>query len=91
MGHHHPDRPHEHCHNHDHPHDGEMTVAETLRRLLEHWIHHNNDHIGSYRQWADKARDQGLEEAAAEIEKAMETTAAVSEAFRRARASIPKA
>jgi hypothetical protein len=86
---------HHHDHSHDHPHDhahheAEMSFAEKISRLLEHWIQHNDDHIRSYREWAEKARAQGLAEAAGKIDEAAEKTAAVSEAFRKALASTGK-
>ena len=90
MSHHH-DHDHSHDHDHHHAHGEAMTFGKKISLLLEHWIQHNDDHIASYREWAEKARGEGLEEAAAEIEKAAEITAAVSEAFRRARGSISAA
>jgi hypothetical protein len=85
MSHHH-DHPHDHSHDHDH-HGTEMAADEKIARLLEHWIQHNDDHIRSYREWAEKARAQGLAEAAAKIDEAVEMTAAVSGAFREALAA----
>ncbi|MGD8366734.1 MAG: hypothetical protein PVG78_03750 [Desulfobacterales bacterium] len=88
MSHHHD---HSHHHPHDHAHQGQqMPVDEKIARLLEHWIQHNDDHIRSYREWAEKARAQGLAEVAAKIDEAAEMTAAVSEAFHQALASTRK-
>jgi uncharacterized protein (UPF0128 family) len=28
---------------------------EKLKRLLEHWMEHNNKHVQLYRDWAEKA------------------------------------
>jgi hypothetical protein len=88
MSHHH-DHDHSHDHDHHHAHAEEMPFAEKVSRLLDHWIQHNDDHIATYREWAEKARSEGLEEVAAQMENAAETTAAVTEAFRRAKGSIP--
>mgnify|MGYP001025960870 CR=1 FL=1 len=96
MSHHHdPHDPHDHPHSHDHGHShgeaGEMPFNEKIARLLDHWVQHNDDHVRSYRQWAEKARSHGLAETAAALDKAAETTAAVTEAFHEARASVPDA
>ena len=53
-------------------------------KLLEHWIGHNDDHAESYRNWADKARAEGLGEAAGLLEEAAEATLAITETFRQA-------
>lgn len=93
MSHHH--EPHDHSHSHDHGHSpgeaGEMPFNEKISRLLDHWVQHNDDHVRSYREWAEKARSHGLAETAAALDKAAETTAAVTDAFREARASVPEA
>jgi len=95
MSHHHdPHDPHDHSHSHHHGHahgaGGEMPFDQKIARLLEHWVEHNDDHIRSYREWAEKAREKGLVETAAALEKAAVATAAVTDAFQDARASIPK-
>jgi len=28
-------------------------------KMVAHWLHHNEDHARSYRQWADRARNLG--------------------------------
>jgi len=38
--------------------------VEKLKILLEHWIEHNREHGGEFREWADKAKD--IREAAVE-------------------------
>lgn len=32
-----------------------MEDAEKLRVLLPHWIEHNGEHAGEFREWAQKA------------------------------------
>lgn len=32
-----------------------MEEADKLRVLLPHWIEHNGEHAGEFRQWAEKA------------------------------------
>jgi len=55
---------------------GEEAVSGTvkLRKMVEHWISHNEEHASSYRLWASRAREVGhvepgdiLEEIASEI------------------------
>ncbi len=55
-----------------------------LRKMVEHWISHNEDHAGSYRLWAGRAREAGheaagaiLEEIASEVVKQNEKFAAI--------------
>ncbi|WP_456370856.1 hypothetical protein [Geoglobus sp.] len=31
---------------------------EKLRRLLAHWIAHNEEHISKYREWADRLAEE---------------------------------
>ena len=58
------------------PDKGEEAVSGTvkLRKMVEHWISHNEDHARSYLLWASRAREVGqdepgeiLEEIASEI------------------------
>jgi hypothetical protein len=38
-----------------------------LRALLHYWVEHNREHGQEFREWADKARNFGEAEIAAEI------------------------
>ncbi len=58
-----------------------MSISEKLRKLLDHWIQHNDDHAANYRDWAARARAEGLDETAALLEQAAELTQATSEKF----------
>jgi hypothetical protein len=40
---------------------------ENLSHLIEHWIEHNESHIQSFREWAQKAKKDGFLEAAEHI------------------------
>jgi hypothetical protein len=33
-----------------------------LGTIVHHWIHHNEDHARSYREWGDRARALGEQE-----------------------------
>ena len=45
-------------HHHHHHHDvkSDLTFEDKLIKLLEHWLKHNADHAGTYREWAQRAR-----------------------------------
>ncbi len=36
-----------------------MTELEKLKHLIEHWIEHNDAHVKSYNEWADRAESMG--------------------------------
>lgn len=46
-------------------------TVDKLRVLLPHWVEHNRSHKAEFVKWAAAARDEGLEEVAALIEKAV--------------------
>jgi rubrerythrin len=58
------DRHHEHEHGNEHTHEKDEAVSEIvrLRKMVEHWISHNEEHARSYRLWASRAREAGCEE-----------------------------
>ncbi|MDR3557712.1 MAG: hypothetical protein P4L55_23390 [Syntrophobacteraceae bacterium] len=84
---------HEKHHGHHEEHSHEHAAAKTsdeppetsrLRKMVEHWISHNEDHAGSYRQWANRARQAGygaagdiLEQVASEVVKQNEKFAEI--------------
>ena len=82
-GHHHD---HDHDHGHDHDHSSEGKEMKTLAALISHWVHHGEDHIDSYREWADKAMEHGREDVADEINEAISLLANANDAFKRAAA-----
>jgi hypothetical protein len=53
---------HQDDHHHDEGH--KMTAESKMLHLIKHWIHHNEDHMSSYREWASRASEMGLEEVA---------------------------
>ena len=62
----HSHHPHEE-HSHSHEHEGGESTAEPsqtarLRKMVEHWVSHNEDHAASYRLWAGRAREAGCSE-----------------------------
>jgi hypothetical protein len=65
-----------------------MPLDDKLLKLLDHWIKHNEDHALNYRNWAEKAKANGWEEAGALIGEAAEISLAVNEKFQKALALI---
>ncbi len=94
MSHHHNhDHDHDHDHgdhhHHDHSHGTlEMTFAEKIEKLLDHWIKHNEDHAASYDGWADQAKLNHLEAVAAIIEDAAQMNRTMNENFEKAKALL---
>lgn len=39
-----------------------MTDLEKLKHLLEHWAGHNEGHVNTYLEWAEKAKVSGNKE-----------------------------
>jgi hypothetical protein len=76
---------HEHTgHTHEHHEEKAKAVSDDLaklRILLPHWIEHNEEHAESFREWAGKAREMGLETVARQIEEAVERMATCNEAL----------
>ena len=53
-----------------------------LRRLIEHWAEHNDEHLARFRESAEEAKRLGFTEAAEKLRKASEEAAKVSERLR---------
>jgi hypothetical protein len=49
-----------------------MDQKKKLSVVIEHWIEHNESHMGEYKKWAQTAGELGLDSVKAEIEEAME-------------------
>jgi len=49
-----------------------MDQRKKLSVVIEHWIEHNEAHMGEYKKWAQTAGELGLDSVKAEIEEAME-------------------
>jgi hypothetical protein len=47
-----------------------MDQKKKLSVVIEHWIEHNESHMGEYKKWAHTAGELGLEMVRAEIEEA---------------------
>jgi len=97
MTHHHEhEHEHDHCHDHDHDHghhhhhevQTEMSFEEKMVKLLDHWIRHNDDHAGTYRGWAEKARENHMEATAELLKEAAQMTVAINSRFEAALAAL---
>jgi hypothetical protein len=58
--------------------------------LLPHWIEHNEGHAESFQEWADRARELGLETVAKHIEVAVDRMTACSQALAAALRELEK-
>jgi cobalt/nickel transport system ATP-binding protein len=82
---------HTHGHGHGHEHEQSPQGTEDLRKLhvmLDHWIEHDESHVESYREWAQKASAADEEEIAREIHLAMDDSASVQSHLKRAKAIL---
>ncbi len=48
-----------------------MDQKKKLSVVIEHWIEHNESHMGEYKKWAQIAGELGLDLVKAEIEQAV--------------------
>ncbi len=65
-----------------------MTFEEQLKTLFDHWIRHNDSHVASYKDWAEKARSRQLGETAALLDEVAALTENVSRKIDEALKSI---
>ncbi len=49
-----------------------------IRKLLEHWIEHNDEHVSRFRETSDEAEMMGIAEAAKHLRTAVEKGEEVS-------------
>ena len=79
-----------HHHHHHHGHETESTLSfdEKLIKLIEHWIKHNGDHAKTYRDWAQKAKQNGMDDAAVLLNDAAEMTDRISKTLGQAAESV---
>ncbi len=88
---------HTHEHTHEHTHDGHEHTHEdiglhdsskdmaTLSALITHWIHHGEDHVDSYKEWAEKAKAHGKEDVSEALNEAISLLERANEAFGKAK------
>jgi len=69
------------------------TIAEelshdNLSHLIEHWIEHNESHIQSFREWAQKAKKDGFLEASEDIFEAADKMEEANKRLHKAREGL---
>lgn len=57
---------HDH-HDHQHTHESGKDELNMLSILLDHWVHHNEDHAKDFSEWSKKAVTMGKPETAEAI------------------------
>ena len=75
-------------HHHDHEAHDEMPFDEKLLKLLDHWIKHNEDHALNYRKWAEKAKTNGISDAAGLLEEVADMSLTINEKLEAALATL---
>jgi len=48
-----------------------MDEKKKLSVVIEHWVEHNESHMGEYKKWAQRAGELGLDLVKTEIEEAV--------------------
>ncbi len=56
--------------------------------MIEHWIEHNESHIQSFKEWAQKAKKDGFLEAAEDILEAANKVEEANELLNKARKGL---
>ena len=77
-----------HHHHHDHDSHGELSFDEKMAKMLDHWIKHNQDHALNYRNWAEKAKANGKDDAGVLLGEAADMSLAINAKFEAALAII---
>jgi hypothetical protein len=62
-----------------------MDQKKKLSVVIEHWIEHNESHMGEYKKWAQRAGEMELDLVKAEIEEAMEKISQANEHLEKAK------
>jgi hypothetical protein len=73
----------DHSHHHHHAHGGkdepQLDYAQKLERRLEHWRHHNEDHLDGYQQWVETSAANGYAEISARLEEVLDLSRRITE------------
>lgn len=62
----------------------ELSELEKLRVLIPHWLEHSHSHRHEFEKWLAVAKNEGQEEAAAAMEKALQKLAKADKYLRKA-------
>ena len=76
---------HHRHHGDNHP-LGQTTLSEKgkLRKLLEHWIKHNEEHAETYLEWSKKIDSESLGDVVSLLEEASKVTVSINDLLERA-------
>lgn len=93
--HHHNDH---HHHDHDHHHhdhqtysiESQLSFEEKMLKLFNHWLTHNESHIGTYLEWADQSEKKGLSEISKLLKEVSEDSKAINQKFEQAISILTK-
>jgi hypothetical protein len=80
-------------HHHTHHHDDtqtDLTFEQRMFRMLDHWIKHNESHALTYKDWAEKARQNKLLEVEKLLNDVAEITLKVNSRFKDAKKLVGK-
>ncbi|OQX17651.1 MAG: hypothetical protein BWK80_39335 [Desulfobacteraceae bacterium IS3] len=88
--HSHHEHKHDEHHKHDHHHSETLSFEEKMSKLLEHWLKHNSDHVQTYREWGQKAKDAGLNDMAVILEDIAAASSALNQKFEAASSLLKK-
>ncbi len=61
-----------------------MNDLEKLKHLLQHWTEHNDAHVETYSEWAEKAESLGQKELSNILKHITEDSKKLNELFRKA-------
>ena len=73
---------HHHHHGAAHP-EGQATLSEKekLKKLLEHWIKHNEEHAKTYLEWSKKVDGESLGDVVGLLKEASKVTMSINKLF----------
>lgn len=86
MSHHH----HDNNHHHHHESNTQLSFEDKMVTLTEHWKNHNLDHAVSYREWAEKAKENNMSAISAILEQVADMTLEINKKFEQAASLIKK-
>jgi hypothetical protein len=73
--------PHSHHDNHSHDVISTLSFAEKMIKRLEHWQRHNDSHAETYKEWAEKAKENDMDKVGSLLEDVFEMTMQISKKF----------
>ena len=59
-----------------------------LSHLIDHWVEHNESHINSFREWAERAKKDGFLEASENIFEAAKTVEEANDLLKKAKEGL---